>query len=232
MLDDFFNSARGPGIVGLLLATVVLAFLCVIGVNAFTESDGPDLSKQIAAQKVRIQELGDDVAANREKLAKREEFKERQVDLAAMKEALGALKDEEALLLSRVRRGEEKLAEIEAAFVAYQKQYRESERARAVGETIDLSATHGEKFKQVKITRVNPSALGVMTQSGPKRIGYEELPEALRDRFQFDADESQQYLADRKKMEAARDRAIQQANREKAEKTEEWREAQRERDRE
>ena len=203
MLNDFLSSVRGPGLVGLLLATVVLAFLSVITVSAFTDSDD-GLAKEVVAQRLRISDIETLIEQSDKDLTRYGEFEEGRKKLGGLNQELKSIEQECGELRRAVEKLEEEIAGLGAQFVEYRQRYRAHEREGAVGEVVDLSKTHGESYKEVEITRVNASAIGVMTKSGPKRIPFEELSRALQDRFQFSEEEAEEFLSKQKERELAR----------------------------
>lgn len=209
MLDDLFSSARGPGIIGLLLAVVVLAFLSVIAVSAYTSSDGSaQLAKTISDQKLQIGDLTNEIDGLKKGQETMAAYQEGHVELKTLTKQLSELKDSHAALVAQSEARESKIGDLETDFADYRVRYRENEREGAVGEVVDLSSTHGDDYKEAKITRVNAAEIGVMVESGPKRIGFEELPPEMQDRFQFSKEEAEDYAAEVEGRERDRDKAI------------------------
>ncbi|MFT6861469.1 MAG: hypothetical protein ACJAVK_000021 [Akkermansiaceae bacterium] len=212
MFNDFHESTRNVGMVGVLLGFLVLVGFCGLGMAVFSglnNSDkGPSLAVRIITQEGVIEDLTDDV---RKRRARMEEFEGFQSagKLAAVKrkEILG----EENL----IGRHQEKVAdlqdEVEAkglSFEEYRNHYRQRVRSLAKGELIDLSETKGEGFEACKILGISPLHLRVMRKAGPIGIPYQELPRRVQDRFQFGAEEAADYKQRVAVVEARKDKQI------------------------
>lgn len=75
-----------------------------------------------------------------------------------------------------------------AAFESYKDQYRAYVRGKAKGETMETLQTHGGVvYKNVSIREVTAIGIQIRHDDGQKRIAFEELPDAMKDYFQFDA---------------------------------------------
>jgi hypothetical protein len=59
------------------------------------------------------------------------------------------------------------LEESELGFEDYQAKYRAKVRKEVVGKNLDLSATKGEGFKEVRVLSVNPVEIRIYQSSGP-----------------------------------------------------------------
>ena len=111
-------------------------------------------------------------------------------------DVLKKLEDIEAELKVEQGKSKEARAGVKTAslnFINYRNQYRRSQRARAKGTTIDLSATKGAEYKDVRISRITPLELRVLLSSGPKGIPFHELPLNVQERFQFSEEEAMAY---------------------------------------
>lgn len=68
----------------------------------------------------------------------------------------------------------------------YKKEYRVSERERAIGEEVaSMSTVDGKVYEKVSIRKVTALGMEIRHQNGFKRIHYQNLPDEMQDRFQF-----------------------------------------------
>src|SRR5215472_1977356 len=81
----------------------------------------------------------------------------------------------------------------------------------------DFKTIDGKEYKNVKVSRVEPDGLVLMTKSGISKVYFTELPKEVQQRFNYDAEKSAAYSAEQN---AALDQARkQQEQRKKAEDT-------------
>jgi len=196
MFEDFASSGKGPGIIGILLGTLVLAGFTGLGIGVYSgmgtgNGDGVDIEEALAAgelsrkaQETKITELND-------KLESFKAFRSRLPEISSNQAELTVLNNVATDMTAEISSLKEAIESEEVAFATYRQQYRNNERKRAVGETVDFSDTHGELFKNVPIKKVDAQFLQVMTSTGPKGIPFAELPTDVQDRFQFSKDEAE-----------------------------------------
>lgn len=73
------------------------------------------------------------------------------------------------------------------AFEDYKDQYRAYVRGKAKGETVEtLETRSGVIYKDVSIREVTAVGIQIRHDDGHKRIPFEELPESMKDYYQFD----------------------------------------------
>jgi hypothetical protein len=94
------------------------------------------------------------------------------------------------------------------AFEAYKDQYRAYVRGKAIGESMAVLETRGGTiYKNINIREVTAVGIQIRHDDGQKRIPFEDLPEALKERFQFDPQQKVAAIAkeesDRSEHEAA-----------------------------
>src|SRR5438093_3133080 len=51
----------------------------------------------------------------------------------------------------------------------------------------DFKAIDGKEYKNVKVTRVEPDGIVLMSKSGISKVYFTELPKAVQERFHYDA---------------------------------------------
>lgn len=211
MFNDFHESPRNAGMVGVLLGFVVLVGFCGLGVLVFnglnSDDTGPPLSVKVINQKGIIDDISDDIRKRTLRLEELEGFKSAGQSLKSTQEELLEMKKAILLREEKVTDMEDTIEAAELSFEEYRDQYRQRERSLAKGEVIDLSETKGEGFEACKILGISPLYLRVMQKAGPIGIPYQELPEDVQDRFQFGEEEAEIY---RQRMAAAESRKDQQ----------------------
>ena len=194
---DLMSSERGPGVIGMMMGLFVLLGFGVLFVFAFDEgSQGGDHSIE-SVIKHQTEEI-DGYQANIE-------FGKLKLDQAPARIAQGRE-------LTRLKRGgqeaivdltkgiEKRSAAIalqEAAFGDYKDQYRAHVRGKAKGQTIGkLETLKRVVYNDVVIREVNPVGIQIRHADGHKRIPFEDLPETMKDHFQFDPKQKDQALAE------------------------------------
>lgn len=85
--------------------------------------------------------------------------------------------------------------ESRAAFEKYQGAYRVNVRKAVIGQNVDLSATKGDEFKDVRVLSVNPLGIRIYTSSGPVLVPLSEIPSSLKERLQMSDEEAAAYRA-------------------------------------
>ena len=188
--SDLMSSARGPGVIGMLIALFVLLGFGTLFTFAFDESSvggGKSLvamiriaDKNIAFGKARIE-------SGTRKLATIPALKRTDADLYMAKgkvEFLGAKVSQTRAEIVGLESG---IAALEGVFEDYKNQYREHVRNNAAGTKIDkLKTLSGVVYTDVDIRRVTAVGIEIRHRDGQKRIGFQDLPEGLRDHYQYD----------------------------------------------
>jgi thiol-disulfide isomerase/thioredoxin len=60
----------------------------------------------------------------------------------------------------------------------------------------DFKAIDGKEYKNVKVSRVEPDGIVLISKSGISKVYFTELPKEVQDRFHYDAAEAAAYSAD------------------------------------
>jgi len=95
----------------------------------------------------------------------------------------------------------------------YKDQYRKFVRGKAVGEIVaELVTASGAVYKDIEIREVSAVGIQIRHEYGNKRIPYEELPAAMQDRFQFDAEQKSAAMQREREARIAHERAVSAAN--------------------
>lgn len=191
LFEDLFSSARGPGVIGLLLGAIVLAGFCFLGMAVFDGRLNGDwatsANKKIQTQGSRIVALQGEVKLLEEKLEEASQEKAARSRAVRMVGEFETTKAEVVDLERQVEGAREALAEAESELDAYKQQYRTVTRARAEGEGIvELRALDGRVFQGVKILSVDDLEMRISHRDGLTTVAWDQLPVELQDRFQFD----------------------------------------------
>jgi len=187
MLTDLLTSSKGPGVIGTLLALVVLVgFGGLMLVVSNDSSSGKSLASQIKAKEGQIKTAE----------ARIEQWKDAAVDYEAgrkQKNELESLQKSHRRKLTEVTNAESsveeakaKVAKVGEDFEDYKKKYRIAERARAAGEKMEaLTTKDGKVYQEVKVIEVTAMGMKIMHKAGSTRVEYQRLPDEMQDRFQF-----------------------------------------------
>ena len=60
----------------------------------------------------------------------------------------------------------------------------------------DFKAIDGKEYKNVKVTRVEPDGIVLMSKSGISKVYFTELPKAVQERFHYDAAQAAAYSSE------------------------------------
>ena len=198
MFNDSHEVSRNVGIMGVLLALLVLGGLYGLGASFLTGMEF--FKKDEVSTKVLIEKGRNQIEALKADLEGGKKLQVRVADHQALLEkiesATSELEAEEKVVFEAEEKVSQARLELQkemAALKGYQRQYRQLVRTRAEGETIDLSGLKGDSFREARIMGISPIRLRVMTKTGVVGIDYQELPEKLQQRFQFNKEEAEAY---------------------------------------
>ncbi len=193
------SSGRGPGVIGMIMALIVLLGFGVLFMFAFDEgAQGGDQSIEsvIAYQAkdiVASEALRD---SNLTTLAKAPVRVVNAKELARLKREEQSMQEKIAGLKSGVEAGKAAIATRNAATEAYKDEYRALVRGKAKGEIMPkLETTTGAVYTNVNIREVTAVGIQIRHDDGQKRIPFEDLPESMKDHFQFDPKQKEKALA-------------------------------------
>jgi len=188
--SDLLTSSRGPGVIGTLLALLVLVGFGTLYIFVFDEglqggqktieSVIRDQAGDIENTKIQIEN-----AKKRIEEAAVAKSKAREADEQAARNA-GLVKQIGELTAAKAAAAEE-VTQAHAAWEQYKDQYRQSEWTSAVGEKMaDIKTPSGQVFTNVEVKGVDHTGVRISHSAGSKTIAPEDLPPELFDRFQFD----------------------------------------------
>jgi len=197
--SDMMSSARGPGVIGMLLALVVLVGFGVLFMFAFDEGfqgGGPTIESEIASQARDIENYTIGVAAGREKLALAPARDAQARDLRKVKRETQLLVEKSAELKTNIESAQEDIAATKEEWASYKDEYREFIRGKSKGEELETLETRGgDIFRKVNVREVTAIGIQIRHAEGFKRIPFEELSDEMQDLYQFDPAQKQDALA-------------------------------------
>ncbi len=191
--SDLMSSGKGPGVIGLLLALVVLGGFLLLGTLTLDDQfqgGGRTITSVISNQEEEIESLQRDLEYSEGKLALLVARKQTADDLGKAKVRVSRQQALMAELGVKVAETDEEIIALEQAFEDYKTKYRAVVRDAAKGKSLDEFETlDGEVYKQVSIREVNSVGMLISHRDGSKRIPYTNLPLEMQDLYQFDAEE-------------------------------------------
>jgi hypothetical protein len=187
---DLMESGRGPGVIGTLIALLVLAGFGALFMFAFDEGlQGGDQSIEalLRHQAREIDDLELSIAADSRVLAETPGRQVRAGELRRLKRESAELGGRLEHLKTRAASANDEVVARTREFDTYKDAYRAQVRRDAKGEKIDrLQTRKGVVYENVSIREVNAIGMQIIHDAGHKRIAYEDLPGEIQERFQFD----------------------------------------------
>ncbi len=184
------SSGRGPGLIGMLLALVVLFGFGALYVLVFDERlRGSDrtIESILVEQEREIRSLGERLANGTRQIDFRDERLEENQVLAEQLAANRSQVRRIAELVSRRDLAEDGTAGVRREFDAYRRRYREIAGLEAVGERFErLTLEDGHILHDVEIRAADEIGLSLLHAAGLQRIPYKDLPREMRVRFDRD----------------------------------------------
>lgn len=194
---DLMSSERGPGVIGMMMGLFVLLGFGVLFVFAFDEgSQGGDHSIEsvIRHQTKEIDGFQANIELGKQKLDQAPARIAQARELTRLKRG-----GQEAIvnLTKGIEKRKAAIALQDTAFGDYKDKYRAYVRGKAKGQTIGkLETLNKVVYNDVVIREVNPVGIQIRHADGHKRIPFEDLPETMKDHFQFDPQQKEQALAE------------------------------------
>lgn len=196
---DLMSSAKGPGVIGMLLALLVLFGFGSLYTLAF-EQGGSD-KKSIEAI---IRDNAKEITNYQTKIDSGQATLDTIPALQDIASELSADTIKNKVISDRVkmREGEiiainEEIEVIHSEWEDYKNEYRAYARAEAEGDKMtELKSLDGTTYLDVEIRKISAIGIEIRHKGGFKRIPFAELPLEMQDHFQFDKD---QMLAESKR---------------------------------
>src|SRR5436309_11050153 len=67
----------------------------------------------------------------------------------------------------------------------------------------DFKTIDGKEYKNVKVSRVEPDGIVLISKSGISKVYFTELPKEVQDRFHYDAEQAAAYSAEQTAVQLA-----------------------------
>lgn len=187
--SDLLTSSRGPGVIGTLLALLVLVGFGTLYLFVFDEGlqgGGKTIEAVIRDDGLHLESQELQIRSFERQIEEASHLKDqaRELEDVKLRLELGV----KALAARKSEREASETAVIDAAqaLEAYKDAYRASEWASAQGEELgNVKSLSGRLYEKVVIRRVDHTGIQITDSTGPKSIDSDELPLALQDRFQF-----------------------------------------------
>jgi hypothetical protein len=235
--SDLMSSGRGPGVIGMVMALIVLLGFGFLFMFAFDDGlQGEDLSieaiirnqaKEVVGFESRIVVGKESLALAPSRLAAAKELSRTTGDNQVLERRIESLKQSiEASKLELVRKNE--------AWEGYKNEYRAHTRGKAKGtEMAELKTLDGTIYKNVSVREVTAVGIQIRHEEGQKRIAFEDLPVEMQDYYQFDPNQKAAALLAESKLRDVHDaeaavageRADEEMARQREKETERLREA-------
>lgn len=197
--SDLMSSGRGPGVIGMVMALIVLLGFGLLFMFAFDEGfQGADQSIEsvIRTQQKDLDNYQTGIEKGRKSLDLAPGRIAASKDLARLKGENAALQEKISVLTESVAAEKAAVAASEDEFEGYKDQYRAFVRGKAKGTAMEvLETTTGIVYKNVNIREVSAVGIQIRHEEGQKRIAFEDLPESMKDYYQFDPAQKDKALA-------------------------------------
>jgi hypothetical protein len=196
---EMMQSARGPGVIGMLMALFVLIGFGFLFIFAFDEGlQGADHSIEalIKSQRKEIDNIKDSITSGEKRLSATSGLRQIEKSLREIKSTNRSHETQLGILSNKRSACNVSLDEKNDEFEKYKNDYRGFVRTKAKGQTMErLETRNGKVFENVTIRDVNPVGMQIMHEGGFNRILFEDLPASLQDYYQFDAKQKDEALA-------------------------------------
>lgn len=209
-------SGKGPGVIGMLLALLVIVGFGSLYMLAFENGTG-GAEKSLAAI---IRDNGKEITSLSARTADGEKTLE---SIPTLKKVSSDLDETVAVNKSTAVRISERKAEISAledtlealtaTFEDYKNQYRAHVRNGAEGTKMEeLKTRSGDVFLEVDVRKVTAVGIEFRHRDGHKRVGFEELSDELQDYYQYDKDQMLAEVEREDEVRKKHDSAVASAN--------------------
>jgi len=210
------TSSRGPGVIGMIIALLVLLGFGLLFTFAFDEDlqgHGRSIESIVRSQQREINGYVEGIKDREERLALLQENVEISRELDETNREMSLLEETLTGLNEAHAKATQEFVNVDEAFEAYKEEYRAHVRAKAVGEEMDeLTTVTGEVYKRVVIREVTPIGIQIRHEYGQKRLSFDELSDELKERFQYDPKKKDEALAQEHEMHQKHDAAVAVAN--------------------
>lgn len=195
--DDMLSSSRGPGVIGTLLAMLVLVgFGGLYFLVEDDSGDGMTLEGTIRQEARKLGHLETVAKIQREKAETAPHLREIAAELAAIKEETQTTDIAIESGGTKLEKTQAELAALSESFDSYQAAYRNQIRTAAKGTIYpEIKTRSGRTFKDVTVLAVDAVGMSFRYEDGSSRADFEDLPSSIQEQFQFDPQEKAEVRA-------------------------------------
>jgi chromosome segregation ATPase len=190
MFDDMMSSSRGPGLIGTLLALLVLVGFGSLYLFVFDEEmqgKGQSIESAIRDQKRKIDSLNGRVEAGSKQLEDAPARIKRDHEFAALTRRLGESRAKAENLKASTESLGKDIDALRRKFDDYKDLYRAQVRGEAAGIQYDeLKTVSGRTFQKVVVKKVDAVGMNFQHVNGTGRADFDDLPAEVQDFFQYD----------------------------------------------
>ncbi len=187
---DLISSGKGPGVIGMLMAVLVLLGFGALFTFAFDEGlqgGGPTLAGAVRQNENTIAEKKVQIAEAKATIPARKKVAE---DTQLAISVNNSLESQVATLKAAAAESSDSLAKAMESFESYKNDYRAFVRNSPENRQIkELTTKSGTVYTNVDIRNVTAVGLEIRHSDGLKRIAYKELPDEMQNYYQFDEDQ-------------------------------------------
>lgn len=216
--SDLMSSAKGPGVVGTLLALLVVGGFGLLFLLAFSDDGMGGMSidaylkkqtEDLNASQARLQMYQSRVAGLPKLVANAKKLDEATANNKSDQAKIVQLQEQVAV-------SQEALTAEEKVFEDYKNDYRRYIRRKVRGTRMDkLETTDGKVYQDVEIKSVSPIGVQIRHAGGLVGVDYEVLPTDMQDLLQFDEAQKKDALMEIERAHATLSDAANQARQNK-----------------
>lgn len=190
IISELFESARSPGVIGIVLGLVVLLSFGILSMAVFDPRLNGDnvsaLKEQVRDQGLEIFSLEDEIERTKNEVLDQKRNEEVGRKLVIAEKTYKLLEDKKADLEEDIETAKKEIVRFGEEQLAYRDEYRPYERKRAIGEAFEeIELTNGKILKKATIKELQTNKVRFTTEFGSATATWEELPQSWRDRFQI-----------------------------------------------
>jgi hypothetical protein len=193
--SDLMSSGRGPGVIGTLMALLVLvgfAALFMFAADEDLQGGGRSIESIILQQGKEITNSTEHLADQQKLLAILPSRIATLKDLDRVRQNTKITQDQIANLNTNVEAGQKEVSREIAKFDEYKDEYRTHVRDKAKGQIMQtLTTKSGIIYNNVNIREVTAIGIQIRHDDGHKRIPFEDLSDEMRDYYQFDSNQKE-----------------------------------------
>ncbi len=191
-LSDLLSSSRGPGIIGTLVAILVLGGFGTLFVvfDKNMQDDGVTLQALVRDQGIAINTRKEEIAFDKKRIEAGRKFADQDQQIESLKTSLATGDSTIGELEKGIAAAEAAIEAETKAWDEYKVAYRNQVWKEAVGSQIEelKGAKTGRVYLAGKINDIGHTGISVMSSEGIARIPLEDLSPEIQERYQLDLD--------------------------------------------